>query len=41
MEAAVLPSDQLIALMEPYDPYTSKKGGRHPFPLATMQPIHL
>lgn len=31
----------LIALIEPYHPKTSKKGGRHPYPLATMLRIHL
>jgi IS5 family transposase len=37
----VVPWQPLIALIEPYHPKTSKKGGRPPYPLATMQRIHL
>ncbi len=40
MEADV-PWDALIGLIEPYYPKTSKKGGRPPYPLATMLRIHL
>ena len=39
MEAGV-PSQVLIALIEPHDPRTSKKGGRPPYPLATMLRTH-
>ena len=37
----VVPWDALIALIEPHYPKASKKGGRPPFPLATMLRIHL
>ena len=36
-----MPWDALIALIEPDYPKTSKKGGRPPYPLATMLRIHL
>ena len=38
---AVVPWAALIALIEPHYPKASKKGGRPPFPLATMLRIHL
>jgi IS5 family transposase len=38
---AVVPWDALIALIEPHYPKSSKKGGRPPYPLATMLRIHL
>ncbi|KAF0653686.1 transposase, IS5 family protein [Cyanobium sp. Copco_Reservoir_LC18] len=38
---AVVPWDALIALIEPTYPKTNKKGGRPPYPLATMLRIHL
>jgi IS5 family transposase len=38
---AVVPWDALIALIEPHYPKASKKGGRPPYPLATMLRIHL
>jgi IS5 family transposase len=37
----VVPWQPLIALIEPHYPKTSKKGGRPPYPLATMLRIHL
>jgi IS5 family transposase len=37
----VLPWQVLIALIEPHYPKASKKGGRPPYPLATMLGIHL
>ena len=37
----VVPWDALIGLIEPHYPKTSKKGGRPPYPLATMLRIHL
>ncbi len=37
----VMPWDALIALIQPHYPKTSKKGGRPPYPLATMLRIHL
>jgi IS5 family transposase len=37
----VVPWQALIALIEPHYPKASKKGGRHPYPLATMLRIHL
>ena len=37
----VVPWQALIALIEPYYPKASKKGGRPPYPLATMLRIHL
>jgi IS5 family transposase len=37
----VVPWLALIALIEPYYPKASKKGGRPPYPLATMLRIHL
>jgi hypothetical protein len=33
---AVVPWQALIALIEPHDPKASKKGGRPPYPLATI-----
>lgn len=36
-----MPWQPLIALIEPHYPKTSKKGGRPPYPLATMLRIHL
>ena len=38
---AVVPWQALIALIEPHYPKTSSKGGRPPYPLATMLRIHL
>ena len=38
---AVVPWSALIDLIEPHYPKTSKKGGRPPYPLATMLRIHL
>jgi len=38
---AVVPWQALIELIEPHYPKTSKKGGRPPYPLATMLRIHL
>ncbi|MGB5136637.1 MAG: IS5 family transposase [Prochlorococcaceae cyanobacterium] len=38
---AVVPWQDLIALIEPHYPKTSSKGGRPPYPLATMLRIHL
>ena len=37
----VVPWPALITLIEPYYPKASKKGGRPPYPLATMLRIHL
>ena len=37
----VVPWHELIDLIEPHYPKTSKKGGRPPYPLATMLRIHL
>jgi IS5 family transposase len=37
----VVPWQALIDLIEPYYPKTSSKGGRPPYPLATMLRIHL
>jgi IS5 family transposase len=37
----VVPWQELIALIEPHYPKASKKGGRPPYPLATMLRIHL
>jgi transposase, IS5 family len=37
----VVPWQALVALIEPHYPKTSKKGGRPPYPLATMLRIHL
>ena len=37
----VVPWAALIALIEPHYPKASKKGGRPPYPLATMLRIHL
>jgi transposase, IS5 family len=38
---AVVPWQALITLIEPHYPKSSKKGGRPPYPLATMLRIHL
>ena len=38
---AVVPWQSLIELIEPHYPKASKKGGRPPYPLATMLRIHL
>ncbi len=38
---AVVPCQALIDLIEPHYPKASKKGGRPPYPLATMLRIHL
>jgi len=38
---AVVPWQALVALIEPHYPKTSKKGGRPPYPMATMLRIHL
>jgi IS5 family transposase len=38
---AVVPWHELIALIEPHYPKANKKGGRPPYPLATMLRIHL
>ena len=38
---AVVPWQELIALIAPFYPKASKKGGRPPYPLATMLRIHL
>jgi hypothetical protein len=38
---AVVPWQALIALIEPHYPKTSSKGGRPPYPLATMLRILL
>jgi IS5 family transposase len=38
---AVVPWQALTALIEPHYPKTSSKGGRPPYPLATMLRIHL
>lgn len=38
---AVVPWKALLELIEPYYPKTSSKGGRPPYPLATMLRIHL
>ena len=38
---AVVPWQALMALIEPHYPTTIKKGGRPPYPLATMLRIHL
>jgi len=38
---AVVPWDALITLIEPHYPKASKKGGRPPYPLATMLRVHL
>ena len=37
----VVPLAALFALLEPHDPKANKKGGRPPYPLATMLRIHL
>ena len=37
----VVPWQALIDLIEPHYPKTSSKGGRSPYPLATMLRIHL
>ena len=37
----VVPWQALLDLIEPHYPKTSKKGGRPPYPLATMLRIHL
>ncbi len=37
----VVPWQALIDLIEPHYPKTSKKGGRPPYPLATILRIHL
>jgi hypothetical protein len=37
----VVPWKALIYLIEPHYPKTSSKGGRPPYPLATMLRIHL
>jgi len=37
----VVPWQALINLIEPYYPKASKKGGRPPYPLATMLRVHL
>jgi transposase, IS5 family len=37
----VVPCKALIDLIEPLYPKTSSKGGRAPYPLATMLRIHL
>ena len=37
----VVPWQPLLDLIEPYYPKTSSKGGRPPYPLATMLRIHL
>ncbi|TWB95133.1 hypothetical protein FB106_102170 [Synechococcus sp. Ace-Pa] len=37
----VVPWQSLIDLIEPSHPKTSKKGGRPPYPLATMPRIHI
>ena len=36
----VVPWQALTVLIEPHHPKTSKKGGRPPYPLATMLRIH-
>jgi hypothetical protein len=41
MEAVVPWCQALIELIEPHDPKASKKGGRPPYPLATMLRVHL
>jgi transposase, IS5 family len=38
---AVVPWSVLIALIEPHYPKVSKKGGRPPYPFATMLLTHL
>jgi IS5 family transposase len=38
---AVVPWGGLIELIEPHYPKTGSKGGRPPYPLATMLRIHL
>ena len=38
---AVVPWQELLALIAPFYPKASKKGGRPPYPLATMLRIHL
>jgi IS5 family transposase len=38
---AVVPWQALIELIEPHDPKASQKGGRPPYPLATMLRVHL
>jgi len=38
---SVVPWTALISLIEPHYPKASKKGGRPPYPLATMLRIHL
>jgi IS5 family transposase len=38
---AVVPWQALVDLIEPHYPKTSRKGGRPPYPLATMLRIHL
>jgi transposase, IS5 family len=37
----VVPWQALIELIEPHYPKISKKGGRPPYPLATMLRVHL
>jgi IS5 family transposase len=37
----VVPWQELIDLIEPHYPKTRKKGGRPPYPLATMLRFHL
>jgi IS5 family transposase len=37
----VVPWQALIVLIEPHYPKASKKGGRPPYPLATMLRVHL
>ena len=37
----VVPWQRLVALIEPLCPKTGEKGGRPPYPLATMLRIHL
>ena len=41
MEVVVPWCQALIELIEPHDPKASKKGGRPPYPLATMLRVHL
>ena len=38
---SVVPWQELIALISPFYPKANKKGGRPPYPLATMLRIHL
>ncbi len=37
----VVPWQKLVALIEPHYPKAGEKGGRPPYPLATMLRIHL